>query len=150
MPPYVKLIFKSHIRMIGTLIWINKLGLQGPSFFPKALTQIRAHSIFNGTIYQHSHCSQSFPKVDLSVISSNIISHILSKCFIEKLGFVHMLQNLVCHFFYKTIGPKMAHNITYLMTSLRKVFFIVTFRFLYRSYFSNFIFDGVKATENNI
>ena len=119
---YVKLIFKSHIRMIRTLIWINKLGLQVPSFFPKALTQIRAHSIFNWTIYQHSHCSQRFPKVDLSVISSNIISHIWSKCFIEKLRFVHMLQNVVCHFFYKTIGPKMADNITYLMTKLEKSF----------------------------
>ena len=109
---YYVISFLSRIRMIRTLIWINKLGLQGPSFFPKALTQIRAHSIFNGTIYQHSHCSQRFPKVDLSVISSNIISHIWSKCFIEKLGFIHMLQNLACHFFYKTIGPKMANNIT--------------------------------------
>ena len=58
-----------------------------------------------------------------------------------------MLQNLMCHFFYKTIGPKMADIITYLITNLKKVFFIVTFEFLYRSYFSNFIFDEVKAKK---
>ena len=27
----------------------------------------------------------------------------------------HMLHNLMCHFFYKMIGPKMAENITHLL-----------------------------------